>query len=125
MTNHAGVLHGDPKNTFLTSTEVIRRYRWGRTKGYQMLRSPGFPRSIGGAYRLDTLAAWEDRQLTRSADSSADTGAAGGSDHPLTDAATTAHAGDTEAVSGTGAAWSPSTRRPATRRHRDSTNGGK
>ncbi len=49
MTNHAGVAYADPTNTFLTPAEVIRRYRWGRTKGYQMLRSPGFPRAIGGA----------------------------------------------------------------------------
>jgi hypothetical protein len=53
----------DPLNTFLTTREVIARYRWGRTKGYEMLKSHGFPRSIGGAYRLDTLLDWEAAQL--------------------------------------------------------------
>ena len=54
----------DPASAFLTSLEVIARYGWGRTKGYRMLRSEGFPRAIGGdRYRLDTLVAWENAQL--------------------------------------------------------------
>lgn len=53
----------DPQHTFLCSDEVFLRYRWKRTKGYQMLMSPGFPRPIGGRYRLDTLIAWEARVL--------------------------------------------------------------
>ncbi len=60
-----GQLHAvDPASCFLTAHEVIDRYGWGRTKGYRMLRSPGFPNPIGGdRYRLDTLIAWEDAQL--------------------------------------------------------------
>lgn len=60
---------GDPRpvdaaSVFLTALEVIARYGWGRTKGYRMLRSEGFPRPIGGdRYRLDTLVAWENAQL--------------------------------------------------------------
>ena len=55
----------DPASAFLTALEVISRYGWGRTKGYRMLRSDGFPRPIGGdRYRLDTLVAWENSQLT-------------------------------------------------------------
>lgn len=54
----------DPASAFLTAIEVIARYGWGRTKGYRMLRSEGFPRPIGGdRYRLDTLIAWENAQL--------------------------------------------------------------
>lgn len=54
----------DPASAFLTALEVIARYGWGRTKGYRMLRSEGFPRPIGGdRYRLDTLIAWENAQL--------------------------------------------------------------
>lgn len=54
----------DPASAFLTALEVIARYGWGRTKGYRMLRSEGFPRPIGGdRYRLDTLVAWENAQL--------------------------------------------------------------
>jgi hypothetical protein len=53
----------DPRHIFLNAREVITRYGWGRTKGYQMLRQPGFPRPVGGdRYRLDLLMAWEDRQ---------------------------------------------------------------
>ncbi|NMM34106.1 MAG: hypothetical protein HHJ13_08920 [Phycicoccus sp.] len=53
----------DPRHTFLKSQEVIARFRWGRTRGYLELKKPGFPRPIGGNYRLDTLIAWEDRCL--------------------------------------------------------------
>lgn len=55
-----------PRDIFLTSKEVIARYRWGRTRGYEMLKRPGFPKRVAGAYRLDTLHAWEDGQLTGS-----------------------------------------------------------
>lgn len=55
----------DPRHTFLTVRDVMARYGWGRTKCYQMMRRPGFPRPVGGdRYRLDTLMAWEDAQLT-------------------------------------------------------------
>lgn len=61
-----GGLATDPRHTFLTAKEVIARYGWGRTKGYQMLRQRGFPRSVGrDRYRLDALMAWEDRQLAQ------------------------------------------------------------
>jgi hypothetical protein len=56
--------HTSPNHTYLTSREVIARFRWGRTYGYQILASTGFPRTIGGRYRLDTLIAWEDRVLS-------------------------------------------------------------
>jgi predicted DNA-binding transcriptional regulator AlpA len=52
-------------HVFLSALEVIARYGWGRTKGYRILRSDGFPRPIGGdRYRLDALMAWEEEQLT-------------------------------------------------------------
>lgn len=55
----------DPRNTFLIPAEVMLRYGWGRTKGYETLRERrhGFPPAIAGRYRLDTLLAWEDQQL--------------------------------------------------------------
>jgi predicted DNA-binding transcriptional regulator AlpA len=54
----------DPRHTFLTAQEVIARYGWGRTKGYQVLRRRDFPKPVAGdRYRLDTLMAWEDSQL--------------------------------------------------------------
>ena len=55
----------EPCNVFLSAAEVIARYGWGRTKGYRVLRSEGFPRAIcGDRYRLDTLIAWENAQLS-------------------------------------------------------------
>lgn len=56
-----------PEHIFLSKREVIERYGWGRTKGYQLMASPDFPRSIGGRYRLDKLIAWEERQLAGTA----------------------------------------------------------
>lgn len=53
----------DPAHTFLAAKEVIARYGWGRTEGYQVMASPGFPRAIARRYRLDTLIAWEEAQL--------------------------------------------------------------
>ena len=54
----------DPRHTFLTAREVIARYGWGRTKGYEVLRRRDFPRPVvGDRYRLDTLMAWEDSQV--------------------------------------------------------------
>ena len=55
----------NPLHNFLTAQDVIARYGWGRTKGYQMLRSRGFPRPIGrDRYRLDSLIVWEDAQIS-------------------------------------------------------------
>src|SRR5579875_1578278 len=51
-----------PEHTFLSAGQVIARYGWGRTKGYRMLRTDGFPTPIGGdRYRLDALMEWEKR----------------------------------------------------------------
>jgi hypothetical protein len=33
----------DPRHVFLTAKEATVRYGWGRTYGYQMLKSTGFP----------------------------------------------------------------------------------
>jgi hypothetical protein len=43
----------------------MARYRWGRTKGYEVMRSrrDGFPPAVGGRYRLDSLLGWENHQL--------------------------------------------------------------
>jgi len=82
LTDADNPLRGRPAMTepssphaFLSARQVIARYGWGRTKGYRILRSEGFPRPIGGdRYRLDALVAWENAQLdarvtTRSAPS--------------------------------------------------------
>jgi hypothetical protein len=64
----------DPRHVFLTPTEVMARYRWGRTKGYEVMRRrpDGFPRPVGGRYRLDSLLGWEDDQLGLVSDGLAD-----------------------------------------------------
>jgi|GEM_PF-5034206 len=49
-----------PRDVFLSRTDVISRYGWGRTKGYQMLHSPGFPGDCGGRWSLMALLAWEE-----------------------------------------------------------------
>jgi hypothetical protein len=57
--------HNDasPEHTFLTTSQVFQRYRWGRTRGYEIISSTGFPPRIGGSFRLDTLLDWEEREL--------------------------------------------------------------
>src|SRR6476469_6147253 len=66
MTEPRGVTRDadtDPRHIFLTGKDVIARFGWGRTYGYAMLSSTGFPKAIGGRYRLDSLMGWEDRVL--------------------------------------------------------------
>jgi hypothetical protein len=53
----------DPRHVFLTAKEVIVRYGWGRTYGYQMLKSTGFP--AGSATRLPSPSRSPSRRPTR------------------------------------------------------------
>ena len=57
--------YAHPEHTFLATKQVFARYGWGRTRGYQMIATEDFPPRIGGSFRLDTLLAWEDRELKR------------------------------------------------------------
>jgi hypothetical protein len=61
--SHASIV--DPRHVFLTPAEVMTRYPWGRTKGYEVMRTrrDGFPGAVGGRYWLDTLLRWEDERL--------------------------------------------------------------
>jgi hypothetical protein len=47
----------DPRRLSLTPAAVMARYRWVRTKGYEVMRNRpnGVPEAIGGRYRLDSL----------------------------------------------------------------------
>ncbi|MBT9254422.1 hypothetical protein KMZ32_01780 [Phycicoccus sp. MAQZ13P-2] len=67
MTTHLAERHQhtDPRHTYLSRKEVITYFGWGRSKGYSMLipEHTGFPRSVGGRYRLDTILAWEEAVL--------------------------------------------------------------
>ncbi len=53
----------DDRDTFLSSAEVMARYKFKRTKGYEKLVAPGFPPAIAGRWRLDLLRAWEDAEI--------------------------------------------------------------
>lgn len=57
----------DPRHTFLSASDVLRRYGWGKTRGYQNLKDreqvppPVVVRPM--RWRLDQLMAWEDRRM--------------------------------------------------------------
>jgi hypothetical protein len=57
----------DPRHLFLDAREVMRRYGWGKTKGYQNLKDRDLvppPLMIHpDRWRLDQLLAWEDRRI--------------------------------------------------------------
>lgn len=57
----------DPRHVFLDAQEVMRRYGWGKTKGYQNLKDrdlvPPPVMTHPDRWRLDQLLAWEDRRI--------------------------------------------------------------
>lgn len=57
----------DPRNVFLHAGDVIRRYDWGKTKGYQNLKDrslvPPPVMTHPDRWRLDQLLAWEERRM--------------------------------------------------------------
>jgi hypothetical protein len=57
----------DPRHVFLNSREVMRRYGWGKTKGYQNLKDraliPPPVMTHPDRWRLDQLLAWEERRM--------------------------------------------------------------
>lgn len=57
----------DPRHVFLDAKAVIRRYGWGRSKGYQNLKNrdliPAPVMVAPDRWRLDQLLAWEDRRI--------------------------------------------------------------
>ena len=57
----------DPRHVFLDAREVMRRYGWGKTKGYQNLKDrdliPPPVMTHPDRWRLDQLLAWEDRRI--------------------------------------------------------------
>ena len=65
---HANVdVQVDPRHVFLNAGEVIARYRWSRSKGYQNLKDrelvPAPVMRRPDRWRLDQLMAWEDRRF--------------------------------------------------------------
>lgn len=57
----------DPRHVFLDAREVMRRYGWGKTKGYQNLKDrdlvPPPVMTHPDRWRLDQLLAWEERRM--------------------------------------------------------------
>jgi hypothetical protein len=57
----------DPRHVFLDATDVMRRYGWGKTKGYQNLKDrelvPAPVMIHPDRWRLDQLMAWEERRM--------------------------------------------------------------
>ena len=57
----------DPRHVFLSASEVMARYAWGKTKGYQNLKDRDLvPPPVmvhPDRWRLDQLLAWEDRRI--------------------------------------------------------------
>ncbi len=57
----------DPRHVFLDATEVMHRYGWGKTKGYQNLKDrelvPPPVMTHPDRWRLDQLLAWEDKRM--------------------------------------------------------------
>jgi len=57
----------DPRHVFLDATDVMHRYGWGKTKGYQNLKDrelvPPPVMIHPDRWRLDQLLAWEERRM--------------------------------------------------------------
>ena len=64
-------IHGDttldPRHVFLDATDVMSRYGWGKTKGYQNLKNrdlvPPPVMTHPDRWRLDHLLGWEERRM--------------------------------------------------------------
>lgn len=57
----------DPRHTFLDGTDVIQRYGWGKTKGYENLKNrelvPAPVMTHPDRWRLDQLLTWEEKRM--------------------------------------------------------------
>jgi hypothetical protein len=57
----------DPRHVFLSASEVMARYGWGKTKGYQNLKDrelvPPPVMTHPDRWRLDQLLAWEEKRI--------------------------------------------------------------
>ena len=60
-------MEDDPRHVFLHARDVIRRYDWGKTKGYQNLKDrslvPPPVMTHPDRWRLDQLLAWEEKRM--------------------------------------------------------------
>ena len=60
-------MEDDPRHVFLHASDVIRRYDWGKTKGYQNLKDrslvPPPVMTHPDRWRLDQLLVWEEKRM--------------------------------------------------------------
>jgi hypothetical protein len=60
-------MEDDPRHVFLHAIDVIHRYDWGKTKGYQNLKDrslvPAPVMTHPDRWRLDQLLAWEEKRM--------------------------------------------------------------
>lgn len=60
-------MDADPRHVFLSASEVMSRYGWGKTNGYQNLKNPEMvPPPVmthPTRWRLDQLLAWEEKRI--------------------------------------------------------------
>jgi hypothetical protein len=61
----------DPRHVFLDARDVMARYGWGKTKGYQNLKDrelvPPPVMTHPDRWRLDQLMSWEDHRIESAA----------------------------------------------------------
>lgn len=61
----------DPRHVFLDARDVMTRYGWGKTKGYQNLKDrdlvPPPVMTHPDRWRLDQLMDWEDQRIAAAA----------------------------------------------------------
>ncbi|WP_028656680.1 hypothetical protein [Nocardioides sp. J54] len=61
----------DPRHVFLDARDVMARYGWGKTKGYQNLKDrdlvPPPVMTHPDRWRLDQLMDWEDQRIASAA----------------------------------------------------------
>lgn len=89
MVTHTPSTLSTADQVFLSARQVFTRYGWGKSKGYEMLKADGFPNSIGGRYRLDSLIGWEEDLLGGTSQISAPVHPEPGPDRPGRAALTT------------------------------------
>ena len=84
---HGFAVPPDPRHVFLDASAVMRRYGWGKTKGYQNLKNhelvPPPVMRHPDRWRLDQLLAREDRRIAGAEAAAIEAAVAGMTPEPL------------------------------------------
>lgn len=63
MTTSSTATATNPRHVFIGITDLMARWRKGRSCTYDRVATPGFPRPVvQGRWRLDHVMVWEDRR---------------------------------------------------------------